>query len=157
IYCFEAADHGGFARNLVLRDWAALESTWRADLLGPSGGAMTITARGEAVRASDALHKITEERALLAVPYAFWDNRAGGEMAVWIAEDESHADYPGLGARLEQGGVVLAASHCWKSDTLAALTDGKLPASSADESIPRLTFWDHQGTREWVEMTFREP
>src|SRR5262249_30288175 len=23
--------------------------------------------------------------------------------------------------------------------------------------IPRLTFWDHQGTREWVEMTFREP
>lgn len=30
--------------------------------------------------------------------------------------------------------------------------DGKLPADSADMNIPRFTFWDHLGTKEWIEI-----
>lgn len=48
-----------------------------------------------------------------------------------------------------------SASWVNPSDTLAALTDGILPASSSDTSIPRFTWWDRQGTVEWVQQTFR--
>jgi hypothetical protein len=47
-----------------------------------------------------------------------------------------------------------SASHCWSGDTVAALNDGKVPSSSADTSIPRMTFWDHLGTSEWVQLTY---
>ena len=46
------------------------------------------------------------------------------------------------------------ASHCFEGDTTAALNDGVLPRSSADQSIPRMTFWPHKGTTEWVEYDF---
>ncbi|MCZ6795032.1 MAG: glycoside hydrolase family 127 protein [Planctomycetota bacterium] len=50
-----------------------------------------------------------------------------------------------------------AASHCWGSDTVRAVADGLLPKSSIDHSIPRLTWWDHRGTKEWVEARFGKP
>lgn len=48
------------------------------------------------------------------------------------------------------------ASHCNPNDTLAALSDGRLPKSSGDGSIPRMTFWDHRGTKEWITYGFDE-
>ncbi|MEP0843110.1 MAG: glycoside hydrolase family 127 protein [Phycisphaerae bacterium] len=50
-----------------------------------------------------------------------------------------------------------SASHVHPGDTLAALTDGIEPSSSSDQSIPRFTWWDHRGTREWVQLTFPQP
>jgi len=50
--------------------------------------------------------------------------------------------------------VQEAASHCWGGDTVSAMTDGLVPKSSNDHSIPRLTWWDHRGTAEWVRITF---
>jgi len=49
------------------------------------------------------------------------------------------------------------ASHCNPGDTLAALSDGREPAASGDQALPRMTWWDHRGTREWVEYHFDEP
>ncbi|HIE51330.1 MAG TPA: transcriptional initiation protein Tat [Armatimonadetes bacterium] len=49
------------------------------------------------------------------------------------------------------------ASHCWHKDTVTALNDGLRPKSSNDHSIPRFTWWDHRGTREWVQYTFETP
>jgi hypothetical protein len=49
------------------------------------------------------------------------------------------------------------ASHCFESDTTAALNDGILPKSSGDPSIPRFTWWDHRGTEEWVQYDFEKP
>jgi hypothetical protein len=49
------------------------------------------------------------------------------------------------------------ASHVFASDTVEALNDGKLPANSNDQTIPRLTFWDHKGTQEWVQYDFETP
>jgi len=46
------------------------------------------------------------------------------------------------------------ASHCWHMDTVKALKDQRLPANSNDQSIPRFTWWDHKGTREWVQYEF---
>jgi hypothetical protein len=47
-----------------------------------------------------------------------------------------------------------SASHCFSGDTVAALADGLEPKSSNDHSLPRLTWWDHRGTTEWVQYDF---
>ena len=47
-----------------------------------------------------------------------------------------------------------SASHCFSGDTMAALADGLEPKASNDHSIPRLTWWDHRGTTEWVQYDF---
>jgi hypothetical protein len=46
------------------------------------------------------------------------------------------------------------ASHCFESDTTDAVCDGKIPKSSSDATISRLTWWPHKGTSEWVSMEF---
>jgi len=48
-----------------------------------------------------------------------------------------------------------AASHV--HDLLSAMSDGKEPANSNDQTIPRFTWWDHRGTEEWVTYGFEEP
>lgn len=53
--------------------------------------------------------------------------------------------------------VKASASHLWDQDTLEALDDGILPKHSGDQSIPRFTWWDHKGTREWVQYDFPKP
>jgi hypothetical protein len=49
------------------------------------------------------------------------------------------------------------ASHCWGNDSEAACSDGRQPANSNDQSIPRFTWWDHLGTEEWITWRFDEP
>ena len=49
------------------------------------------------------------------------------------------------------------ASHCFENDTVEAIGDGLLPASSHDSSLPRFTWWPHTGSREWVQYDFPAP
>jgi hypothetical protein len=50
-----------------------------------------------------------------------------------------------------------AASHCFEHDTVDALSDGLVPKSSNDPSIPRFTWWPNRGTSEWVTYNFAQP
>ena len=50
--------------------------------------------------------------------------------------------------------IPAEASHVFEGDSLEALSNGSVPVSSADQSIPRFTWWDHRGTAEWVEYHF---
>jgi hypothetical protein len=50
-----------------------------------------------------------------------------------------------------------SASHCFESDTLDGLVDGPEPANSNDHGIPRFTWWDHRGTKEWIQLEFPQP
>ena len=47
-----------------------------------------------------------------------------------------------------------SASYCSAIDSLAAIDDGMEPSSSGDAGMPRLTWWDHRGTSEWVQYEF---
>ncbi|HWI58407.1 MAG TPA: beta-L-arabinofuranosidase domain-containing protein, partial [Bacillota bacterium] len=51
----------------------------------------------------------------------------------------------------------VSASHCFGSDTVEALMDGKEPKNSNDHSLPRFTWWDHRGSEEWVQRDFDKP
>lgn len=52
--------------------------------------------------------------------------------------------------------AVASASQTFAGDTVAAINDGRIPAASDDEGIPRHTFWNHVGTREWVQLTYAQ-
>jgi len=49
---------------------------------------------------------------------------------------------------------VASASYTNSSDTVLAMNDALEPASSYDTTIPRMTWWNHEATAEWVCATF---
>jgi hypothetical protein len=153
VYCLEGCDHGGHARDLCLPKESELSSCFVPDLLGGvnvvRGEALEV-ARGEAGELS------TKKRTFQAVPYFSWDNREPGQMVVWLPESPDLAEVAGEDG-ITLNGLRIRASHCWTNDTLAAAADGMLPQSSGDHSLPRLTWWDHCGTSEWVSYQFPKP
>ncbi|MDQ7052331.1 MAG: glycoside hydrolase family 127 protein [candidate division KSB1 bacterium] len=88
LYCFEEADNGGPLHDLRLPARAHLQPRFESNLLG---GVMTLT--GTALRRDldawrDALYRHVPpeliETPIKAIPYYAWDNRAPGEMLVWV-------------------------------------------------------------------------
>jgi len=153
VYCLEGADNGGQVRNLVLPKDAPLTASFEKDLLR---GVEVV--RGEALavtRGADG-NLATRKTKFQAVPYSTWDNRKPGQMVVWLPERPELAEIPG-----EQGvkanGVLIQASHVNPADTLATLNDGGIPKSSKDHTVPRMTWWDHKGTDEWLAYHFEKP
>lgn len=90
-----------------------------------------------------------------AIPYFANANRQPGEMQVWMPETADRAQP--LPAPTVASRSKATASHCWTSDTVAALNDQVEPATSDDQRIPRFTWWDHRGTQEWVQYEFAGP
>ena len=90
--------------------------------------------------------------ALTAIPFYANANRAPASRRVWIPRSAADA-VPGVLADLASPST----SHTNPSDIVGAMNDGLLPKDSADESIPRFTWWDHRGTSEWAQYTFDRP
>ncbi|HYO08910.1 MAG TPA: glycoside hydrolase family 127 protein [Tepidisphaeraceae bacterium] len=155
VYCAEAVDHGGHVSNLYLPPDAQLTAEHRPDLLD---GVTVIT--GKAMAKVSAKDPAPKEVPFTAVPYYAWDNRsgnaasgspkAGGEMAVWLAEDPALAQPPP-----EPTVASLAkpsASHVGGNGNLAALHDREPPKNS--RSGAHFAWWPHNGTTEWVQYDF---
>jgi len=49
------------------------------------------------------------------------------------------------------------ASHCNESDSIDAVSDGRVPKNSNDHSIPRFTWWPRCGNEEWITYDFEKP
>ena len=49
------------------------------------------------------------------------------------------------------------ASHCHPGDSVDAMCDSLLPKNSNDHSIPRMTWWDRKGSKEWVAYRLQKP
>jgi hypothetical protein len=91
---------------------------------------------------------------LTAIPYYAWDHREAGEMAVWLPTSPELAAVipaPTLASR-----STPTASFCYQNDSVLAVNDQLEPSSSSDHSVPRLTFWPHLGTTEWVQLELAE-
>ncbi len=53
--------------------------------------------------------------------------------------------------------LPVTASHTFENDTTRAVMDKRLPRSSGDQTIPRFTWWNHKGSKEWIQWTFEKP
>jgi DUF1680 family protein len=159
VYCFEAVDNGGRASDIILPHDPKFTAEHRLELLG----GVTV------------IHAVARDgRKILAVPYYAWDHRQPGEMAVWVRQEGKSStpnpDDPAwqgrLYRRLDPATLGPAtppsltessrpsASHTNPQDSIAALSDGIEPGDSADQDLPRFTWWDHRGSREWVQYDF---
>jgi DUF1680 family protein len=158
VYCLEAVDNGGQVRNLVIPPAAQFTTEHRRDFLGgvtvvkgPALALQQIEWPETLYVSSDSVPGVAESD-FTAIPYFANSNRQPGDMLVWMAETASKAE-----PMLPPGPASVAtpsASHCWQNDTVAALNDQIEPAVSDDTRIPRFTWWDHRGTKEWVQYQF---
>ena len=149
VYCIEGADNDGHALNIALPDDAEIKPESRPDLLG---GITVLRGVGQAIDSDTNGQRSVRETELTAIPYYAWCHRGANEMTVWLPRDADAVPAPPLAA-----GFRVTASHCYQNDTVDALNDGLLPESSADHDIPRLTWWDHKGTAEWLQYDLPEP
>jgi hypothetical protein len=157
VYCLEGADNDGQVRNVCLpRDRRLSKEftfAFEPDLLG---GVTVVRGAGERIARNED-GKLTETPfEFQAVPYCTWANRAPGQMVVWLPETPQRAELPGEDGVMSNG-VLIRASHCFGNNTVTALNDQKLPKTSNDHSIPRMTWWDHKGTTEWVSYRYAKP
>lgn len=153
VYCAEGVDNGGHALSLILNDDAALTAEHRADLLG--GVTVLLGASEAAVRSEEGDSVEAQAQPFMAIPYYAWAHRGAGPMAVWLArtiQAARPAPRPTIASK-----STPSASHCNDADTLTALGDQREPARSNDHDVPRMTWWDHKGSSEWVQYDFAGP
>jgi len=156
VYCFEQCDNAVPITQIKLAREPEFKEEFRKDLLG---GIMVLKCKN------------ADGRELTAIPYYAWDHREPGAMAVWVRQeglskkqppamkDNLYAVLtPGMlrpdGELEDDAEIEVSASHCNGSDSLDAVIDGREPKNSNDHDIARMTFWDHKGTKEWIELDF---
>ena len=116
IYCLEAIDNEGSARDIALLRTNQLEAGFESDLLG----GVTVL-RGAANRRGspeweNQLYQTTEadqDIQIMAIPYFAWDSRQAGQMTVWLPECSTLTE-PKLKASLASRGNP-EASHLFLS------------------------------------------
>jgi uncharacterized protein len=93
VYCLEGVDHEGIVLDRIAIDPKQVlsndfEAEYRADLLGGVSVLRGTARMIDDVGWEDKLYRHTEPSSkalrLTAVPYYAWDNRASGEMRVWL-------------------------------------------------------------------------
>lgn len=153
VYCLEEVDNGDLypmALNATLHFTSVIGARfgyhWKPDLLSGIG---VVEGRAELPRPGGGA-PIRKE--ILAIPYFAWGHRGANQMKVWLPVGvESVKPLP------IEASFTASTSSCYPSDSLVAIHDGRLPKDSGDHSIPRLTWWDNKGSKEWVEYEFNHP
>ncbi len=88
VYCAEWPDNEGHVLNLVLANDVELTTEYREDLLN---GVTVIRGKAVALNRSKDSNSVSKQQDFMAIPYYAWANRGPGEMAVWLAREESAA------------------------------------------------------------------
>jgi hypothetical protein len=89
---------------------------------------------------------------LTMVPFYARANRSDDSRWVVFIPSNAAGVRPTIAAR-----STARASHVGEHDTVRALHDQVEPTDSSDKTIPRFTWWDHRGTKEWAEYRLPEP
>jgi len=127
------------AAPVAMRVKAKKIPQWKMDRLGLVGELQASPAKSD--EAIETVTLIPMGSARLRIS-AFPTVSDGGDAHEWQAPPEPAKPLP------------TKVSHCRRGDTPDALSDKLLPKNSNDHSIPRLTWWDHKGTSEWVQYDF---
>ncbi len=146
VYCLESNDNPISPHRIVIPPGAALNASYDGGLLG---GVTKITGTGVNADNAGAVN-------FTMIPYGVWDNRShDSSMTVMVPESA------GAATVILDRGRLADATRTWSyknaGDADAALNDGIWPKGSNDGSIPRFTWWSHQGTSEWVAYEFPAP
>ena len=142
VYCAEGVDNGGKVLGAVIASDAVFTPDV-CNILGNEYPAFTVPSK---LVQSGLTHHFTKDITLKLIPYFAWCHREMGEMQTWFSVSEENA--------VASASLGIEASHYNRADGLDGVFDGVLPRASNDHSIPRMTFWSHLGTKEWVDCDF---
>ena len=151
VYCAEWPDNpNGKVRNLLLPDTEALTTQFEPDLLN---GVTVIKGKAYAVTTDENGNRVKTEQDFMTIPYYAWANRGRGQMAVWIADQESSVRVPARPSIASRSKVTVSG----RGKSPEAINDLLEPSSSNDHENPFFHWWPRKGTEEWVEYTFAQP
>jgi DUF1680 family protein len=151
VYCIEGEDHSEQVMNLFMPDKTLWHIEHRKDLLG---GVTLVSGQGQAAYRDSNDTVQSKPATLNFIPYYAWCERGANEMQVWLPQSLENTSIPPLPTVASKSKA--SASHCWQHDSITAIKDLQEPQRSSDP-IPRLTFWDHKGTAEWLQYDFDSP
>ncbi|MGM0487343.1 MAG: glycoside hydrolase family 127 protein [Planctomycetota bacterium] len=155
VYCLEDADNPCPVGQVAIPADAQFETEFRDELLGGVSVLKTRGARHGVTETKAGLDVVEEDVELTMIPYHVWDNREPGAMVVWVPTEVPEVVDP------ENATIAVvaetSASHCHSADTTMAVNDNVVPDDSSDHSIPRMTWWSHRGSEEWVSLEFDKP
>lgn len=155
VYCLEDVDNPCPAEQIAVPENAKFEAEFHEKLLGGVTVLKTIGSRHGLTETDTGLEVVRENVELTMIPYHAWDNREPGAMVTWVP-----TDLPNM-VDTEDATIAMvgkrSASHCHSADAIRAVNDNRIPESSHDHSIPRMTWWSHRGTTEWIGMEFEKP
>ncbi|MCA8976586.1 MAG: glycoside hydrolase family 127 protein, partial [Planctomycetes bacterium] len=156
VYCAEQVDQRVPVAELLAAPGCELRAEARGDLLG----GVTVL-RGELLHAamtpwsgSDLYRPAATagRTEVTLVPYAVWDNRDAGAMAVWlpVAPPSPRIGGPELTAAIE---LSFQHGNCFPE----ALRDGEEPMRSGITPAENCHFWPHKGGSEWALYRWSKP
>lgn len=149
VYCAEWVDNNGRVSNLLLPDEASFSSEYREDFLG---GLVMVKATGRAYELKKET-PVFKEQDINLIPYYAWAHRGRGEMAVWLAKEESKVrptPEPSLASKAKVETSKGARG-------VGFINDQYEPENSNDHSVGYLHWWPKKGTTEWVSYEFPAP
>lgn len=145
VYCAETLDNRPGVQHLVIPSGTTFNAEFKPEVLG---GVTLLTGQVKAKHEQGVLY----DAMLTAIPFYAASNRAPTQMRVWLPATADKAVDATLATR-----STPSASHCWHLDSVTAINDGIVPQKSSDNSISRLSWWDHKGTAEWAQLDLPEP
>jgi DUF1680 family protein len=153
VYCAEWKDNRGHVLNLFVPEDTKFTAEHKGNMLN---GVTVITGKAFGLYKSENDGSVEKkEQELLMIPYYAWAHRGQGEMIVWLPYEEKIVRPQSTPTFASS--AVASTSHTYQGDTEKALNDGIEPKHSNDQAIPRFTWWNHKGTKEWVQYDFEKP
>jgi DUF1680 family protein len=146
VYAIETGANDPQADSVFVPPEGECKAVFRKDVLG---GVCIL--EGD-IQARYAVAPEVRPAKIAAIPYFAYGNRGPSALRVWIPERRELA----MADRLASHAVASASFSC-RTDSLAALNDGVTPLNSHDPKQSRFSWWDHRGTKEWVQYEFARP
>ena len=151
VFCAEWCDNeDGHVRNIVFPNESTLSSEFVNDMLN---GIQIIKGKALGCKIGEEENSIEKtEQKLIAIPYYAWAHRGNGEMAVWLATDQSVVKPLGRPTLASTSQVSVSYGK-----NPQAINDLVKPRSSIDHESLFFHWWPHKGTTEWVQYDFDTP
>jgi len=156
VYCLESCDQNTPLASLFLPASSELSAIRDPHRLG---GVVVVRGTAEVEPELDwsgrALYQPLpppRQTPIVAVPYATWENRAPGEMMVWLPTAPRLGAAGGLESQARVG-LSFVSGNCqpW------GINDGLEPSSSGEQPPALCHWWPHRGSEEWVQYDWPQP